>query len=247
MSSHPDHASCPVPGHASDSVVERRFRGRIMGVGTTSGVRIVVGMWDRSPFGPFTDVFLELSDGTSVLLAPDEIVAAYVSGTYRFDTVSVVDVHARRTARGLELSAGALEASIDVGGISPLGRILRIVPKPIARDPRWLAAIDPVARLLAPGSGTAGSAGNGRREYYGVTGAHDVTGVRGTWAGESLGDLRRSTRPWRSASPRCRRSRRSSTSRPPSANPSEPGRPGVGSVRVHVPTMHVSNDSCPIA
>lgn len=169
--------------------VERRFRGRIMGVGTTSGIRLVIGMWERSPFGSFTDVFVELPDGSSVLLAPDEIVAAYVSGTYRFDTVSIVDVSARRTATGLELSAGALRASIDVGTISPLGRVLRIVPKPIARDPRWLALIDPVARLVAPGSGTAGSAGHGRREYYGVTGAHDVTGVRGTWAGESLGAL----------------------------------------------------------
>lgn len=174
---------------SSPSTVERRFRGRIMGVGTTSGVRFVVGMWDQSPFGAFTDVFIELPDGSSVLLAPDEIVAAYVSGTYRFDTVSLVDVTARRTATGLELTAGALHASIDVGTISPLGRVLRIVPKPIARDPRWLALIDPVARLVAPGSGTAGSAGNGRREYYGVTGAHDVTGVRGTWAGEPLGSL----------------------------------------------------------
>lgn len=174
---------------SSPSTVERRFRGKILGVGTTSGVRIVVGMWERSPFGPFTDVFLELPDGSSVLLAPDEIVAAYVSGTYRFDTVSVVDVGARRTARGLDLDAGTLQASVDVGTISPLGRVLRIVPKPIARDPRWLAAIDPVARRLAPGSGTAGSAGNGRREYYGVTGAHDVTGVRGVWAGEPLGSL----------------------------------------------------------
>ncbi|WP_123681212.1 hypothetical protein [Curtobacterium sp. PhB115] len=171
------------------ALLERRFRGRIMGVGTTSGVRVVVGMWANSPFGAFTDVFLELPDGTSVLLAPDEIVAAYVSGTYRFDTVSVVDVRARRTAAGLELDAGALQVSVDVGAISPLGRVLRIVPKSIARDPRWLAVIDPVARLVAPGSGTAGSAGNGRREYYGVTGAHDVTGVRGTWAGEDLGDL----------------------------------------------------------
>ncbi|MFB9650282.1 hypothetical protein [Curtobacterium pusillum] len=171
------------------AALERRFRGRITGVGTTSGVRIVVGMWERSPFGAFADVFLELPDGTSVLLAPDEIVAAYVSGTYRFDTVSVVDVSARRTARGVELSAGPLRASIDVGTISPLGRVVRIVPKRIARDPRWLAAIDPVARLIAPGSGTAGSAGNGRREYYGVTGAHDVTGVQGTWAGEPLGSL----------------------------------------------------------
>ncbi len=160
-----------------------------MGVGTTSGVRLVIGMWEQSPFGAFTDVFVELPDGSSVLLAPDEIVAAYVSGTYRFDAVDVLPVHARRTASGLELDAGQLRATIDVGTISPLGRLLRVVPKPIARDPRWLRTINPIARLVAPGAGTAGSAGNGRREYYGVTGAHDVTGVRGTWAGEPLGDL----------------------------------------------------------
>ncbi len=146
-------------------------------------------MWERSPFGAFTDVFVELPDGSSVLLAPDEIVAAYVSGTYRFDAVEVVDVLARRTASGIELDAGPLRASVDVGTISPLGRVLRVVPKPIARDPRWLRAIDPIARLVAPGAGTAGTAGGGRREYYGVTGAHGVTGVRGTWAGEPLGSL----------------------------------------------------------
>lgn len=150
---------------------------------------MVIGVWEQSPFGAFTDVFVELPDGSSVLLAPDEIVAAYVSGTYRFDAVSVVDVSARRTARGIELNAGALRASIAVGAISPLGRVLRIVPKRVARDPRWLAAIDPVARIVAPGSATAGSAGNGRREYYGVTGAHDVTAVSGTWADEPLGSL----------------------------------------------------------
>ncbi|WIB25585.1 hypothetical protein [Curtobacterium sp. MCSS17_015] len=172
-----------------NETTERRFRGRILGAGSTSGVRFVVGMWESSPFGAFTDVFVELPDGSSVLLAPDEIVAAYVSGTYRFDAVSVVDISARRTARGLELDAGPLVTSVDVGTISPLGRVLRIVPKRIARDPRWLTVIDPVAKLVAPGSGTAGTAGGGRREYYGVTGAHDVVGLRGTWAGESLGEL----------------------------------------------------------
>ncbi len=168
---------------------ERRFRGRILGAGSTSGVRFVVGMWDDSPFGAFTDVFVELPDGSSVLLAPDELVAAYVSGTYRFDAVSVVDITARRTARGLELDAGPLVASVDVGAISLLGRALRVVPKSIARDWRWLTVIDPVARLVVPGAGTAGTAGNGRREYYGVTGAHAVTAVSGTWAGEPLGRL----------------------------------------------------------
>jgi hypothetical protein len=170
---------------------EQRFHGRILGAGTTSGVRVVVGMWRRSPFGEFTDVFVELPDGSSVLLAPDEVIAAYVSGTYRFDAVRVVDISARRTATGLELDAGPLVASFRVGSITPLGRLLRIVPRRVATDPRWLAAIDPVARVLVPGSATAGSAGGGKREYYGVTGAHAVLGARGTWAGEDLGMLDR--------------------------------------------------------
>jgi hypothetical protein len=170
---------------------EQRFRGRILGAGTTSGVRLVVGTWRSSPFGPFTDVFVELPDGQTVLLAPDEVVAAYVSGTYRFDAVRVVDVTARRTSTGLDVEAGPLVARFRVGSITPLGRLLRIVPRSVATHPAWLGAIDPVARVLVPGAATAGTAGGGRREYYGVTGAHAVLGVRGTWAGEDLGMLTR--------------------------------------------------------
>ncbi len=36
---------------------------------------------------------------------------------------------------------------------------------------------------------TRGSAGSGRREFYGATDLHLVTAVRGTWRGASLGDL----------------------------------------------------------
>ncbi|WP_066521454.1 hypothetical protein [Curtobacterium ammoniigenes] len=168
---------------------EQRFRGRILGAGTTSGVRIVVGLWESSPFGAFTDVFIEKPDDTSLLLAPDEVVAAYVSGTYRFDTVRVVDVHARRTASTLELDAGPLVASFRIGPITPLGRLLRVVPRRVATSPAWLAAIDPVARRIVPGAGTAGTAGGGRREYYGVTRSHAVLDVRGTWLGDDLGRL----------------------------------------------------------
>jgi hypothetical protein len=180
--------------------IERRFRGRILGVGTTSGIRLVVGMWDASPFGPFTDVFVERPDGTSLLLAPDDRIARYVSGTYRFDDVHVVDVHARRSidhgrsgnrdgVRVLDLAAGPLRARISVGRITALGRLLRIVPERVATSPTWLGAIDPLAQLLVPGAGPAGSAGNGRREYYGVTGARSVTAVSGSWGDEDLGSI----------------------------------------------------------
>ena len=47
-----------------------RFHGAIAGVGSTSGVRIVVGRWDESPLGTFADVMLAEPDGTRVLLAP---------------------------------------------------------------------------------------------------------------------------------------------------------------------------------
>ncbi|WIB35423.1 hypothetical protein [Curtobacterium sp. MCJR17_043] len=221
----------------SNETTERRFRGRILGAGSTSGVRFVVGMWESSPFGAFTDVFVELPDGSSVLLAPDEIVAAYVSGTYRFDAVSVVDISARRTARGLELDAGPLVASVDVGTISPLGRVLRIVPKRIARDPRWLTVIDPVAKLVAPGAGTAGTAG-GRpprvlRRHRGARRGGCPWHLGG---GSPSGSSRPWTRRCGSASRRCRGSRRWSTSRRPSASapdrcrPRRRGRSGVAGV-----------------
>jgi hypothetical protein len=162
-----------------------------MGVGTESGLRAVVGMWQESPLGTFTDVFLELPDGSSLLLAPDDRVAEYVSSTYRFDAVRVVPVTVRRTAAGVSLDAGPLRLEATIGRITVLGRLLRIVPRRLAVNPVWLAAINPVARLLVRGAGTAGTAGGGRREYYGVLGAHAVTAVRGTWEGRDLGPLTR--------------------------------------------------------
>jgi hypothetical protein len=177
---------------------DQRFRGRIMGVGTGSGLRAVVGMWRESPLGAFTDVFLELPDGSSLLLAPDDAVAEFVSSTYRFGETRVTSVRSSISAPPdagsslravIEVEAGPLRLRAEIGGITPLGRLLRVVPKRIAVDPLWLAAINPVARMLVPGAGTAGTAGAGRREYYGVHGAHAVVRVTGTWEGVDVGPL----------------------------------------------------------
>ena len=71
-----------------------RFHGEIAGVGSSSGVRVVVGHWRESPLGTFADVMLSEPDGTRVLLAPEDAVADFVSTTYRFDRVEIgpVDV-----------------------------------------------------------------------------------------------------------------------------------------------------------
>ena len=71
------------------------FTGRILGVGTTSGVRLVVGVWDTSPLGSFADVMVERADGHRVLLAPSQEVADFVTGTYTFDATRIEPVEVR--------------------------------------------------------------------------------------------------------------------------------------------------------
>lgn len=166
-----------------------RFTGRIVGVGTTSGVRLVVGMWQRSPFGTFADVMIEEPDGTRTLLAPSEEVAGLISGTYSFDRVDVLPVSANGRARVLYVRSPRLSLDLTIGRVSALGILLRFVPSPIARSWRWAALINPFARILVPGAQTAGSAGGGRREYYGVADARTVTALSGRFDGRDLGAL----------------------------------------------------------
>ena len=47
------------------------FGGHIAGLGTTSGVRMVIGMWSESPFGRFADVMVETADGQRTPAGPD--------------------------------------------------------------------------------------------------------------------------------------------------------------------------------
>ncbi len=165
------------------------FTGRIAGVGTTSGIRLVVGMWQRSPFGTFADVMVEEPDGTRTLLAPSAEVAELISSTYSFDRVDILPVTASGRARVLYVRSSRLSVDLAIGRVSPLGVLLRFIPAPIARSWRWAALINPFARILVPGAQTAGSAGGGRREYYGVNDARAVTALTGRFDGRDLGDL----------------------------------------------------------
>jgi len=158
------------------------FAGRIAGLGTTSGVRLVTGMWETTPFGPFADVMIEEPGGHRTLLAPTDEIADFIATTYTFDEVRVAQVTFRRTTAGVALSAPRLSLTFGVGNISPLGRLLRIVPPAFATNTTWL-------RVLVPGVRTAGSANAGRREFYGVTRARTITDAAGTWQDRDLGSL----------------------------------------------------------
>ena len=166
-----------------------RFDGHIAGMGTTSGTRIVVGHWTASPFGPVNDVMIESSDGHRLLLAGTEAVAAFVAATYRFDEVRVTPVHVRPAKNAWDVVADPLRLRFTVGPRDPLGLLLSAVPAGLARHRLWVSLVDLPARVLLAGVRTRGSAGNGRREWYGARDLRPITGLTATFAGRDLGRL----------------------------------------------------------
>lgn len=166
-----------------------RFRGSIAGLGSSSGVRVVVGSWAESPFGPFTDVMLAEPDGTRLLLAPTLDVAAFVADTYAFDDVQLVPVDASRDGPRARVTAGALDLRFTRGRRTPLGLALRSVPEPVAGSVWWSHVTDPLARALFRGVRTRGSTQGGRTETYAATDHHAITSMAGSWHGVDLGSL----------------------------------------------------------
>jgi hypothetical protein len=169
--------------------VRERFNGRIAGVGSTSGVRVVVGRWDDGPWGAFADLMVEDAAGHRVLVAPDERTREFVSATYTFDEVVIAPVTVRDTAAGWAVASGPLDLELELGAPTAAGRLLRLVPTRLATAPAWCALTDPVARVVLRGVRTRGTAGQSRREWYGATSARAVTRLRGMWRGEDLGAL----------------------------------------------------------
>ena len=165
------------------------FDGHIAGIGTASGLRAVVGIWQDSPFGSFADVMVQQPSGHRLLLAPDPEVAGFIAATYSFDEVQVVDVRASLAGQALTVDAGALAIRAVTGARTVLGTALRAVPRRLAVHPRWLAAVNPFAALAAPGARTYGTADSGRTEFYGVTDLHHVASAVVRWEGADGGAL----------------------------------------------------------
>ncbi|GAA1836407.1 hypothetical protein GCM10009836_13550 [Pseudonocardia ailaonensis] len=168
-----------------------RFEGWIAGLGTAAGTRVVVGRWPRSPLGAFTDVMVQRPDGHRLLLAPSPAVAEFVEATYSFDEVAIGPVGYVVRGDRRQVTAGPLECAFRIGGRAPLGWLLRGVPGPLATDPRWVTALDGVARRVLPGVRTVGTAGQGRREFYCARDLHRIVSAVVRWQGADQGGLTR--------------------------------------------------------
>lgn len=165
------------------------FDGHIAGIGTDSGLRAVVGLWQQSPFGSFADAMVELPSGHRILLAPTAEIGDFIAAVYNFDETRVLDVAAYCGATGLSVDAGPLRIRAAVGARTRLGSLVRLVPRPVAVHPQWLRAISPLAARISPGARTAGAAKDGRQEFYGVRDLHRIDSATVGWDGADAGSL----------------------------------------------------------
>jgi hypothetical protein len=165
------------------------FDGHIAGIGTGSGLRAVVGLWTRSPFGPFTDAMVQLPSGHRILLAPTVEAGDFISAVYNFDETRIVALASAQEAGQLVVDAGPLRIRARIGARTRLGAAVRLVPRTVAVHPRWLRAVSPVAARIVPGVRTSGAAKGDRREYYGVTDLHRIDSANVTWDGDDAGPL----------------------------------------------------------
>lgn len=166
-----------------------RFAGEIAGVGSTSGVRVVVGHWRDTPLGSFADAMVERRDGHRVLLAPSAEVRDFIAATYVFDEVRLEPCEVRESPGRREFRSTSLHLDLTLGGRTALGHLLRVVPARLGTAPAWCALTDPVARVVLRGVRTRGSAAGRRREWYGATDVHRVVRLDGALDGADLGDL----------------------------------------------------------
>ena len=165
------------------------FDGAIAGMGTSSGTRIVVGMWPLSPFGSVTDVMLERSDGHRILLAPTDELADFIRADYRVDEVRVAPVLRMRDGGTWMISSDDLALTFEVDGRSALGVLLLVMPRRLARSRWWARTVNPVAKA-ALGVRTRGRTTGGRREWYCAQDMQHIRSANARFDGVDLGELR---------------------------------------------------------
>ena len=124
-----------------------------------------------------------------MLLAPRPEVRDFIAATYSFDEIRLEPVEVTVAGPVWSFRSASLVADFTEGRRTALGAALRCVPGRVAASPAWCTVTDPIARVVMDGVRTRGTAGDGRREWYGATDARAVTGLSGAFDGTDLGAL----------------------------------------------------------
>ena len=137
------------------------FKGRVISSGFKTGDMVVIGDWNSSPNGAFTNLMWAKPNGTRVLITPSKELGDLVSSLYSFEEVIVSRMEIERTEKSIEVNCDLGSVSMQWG---------TTVPIPFSR-PRWVIANleAPFARLFF-GTKTHGTTRDGRKEWYHVRG-----------------------------------------------------------------------------
>ncbi|MGZ5326974.1 MAG: hypothetical protein ACXWFU_01310 [Actinomycetota bacterium] len=152
------------------------FDGHIVGASFASGDRLVAGRWRASPLGPFADVMWCRPDGTRILLAPAEVVAAFVTRHYPFDEVRIGGVRVERGGGAVSVDAGPIAMRLRPRRPGLASHLLRLRPRALRTKRAWIAFEDTILRpaagpIFGPNARvirTRGVTGDGSHERYAI-------------------------------------------------------------------------------
>ncbi len=165
-------------------MIETLF-GSITAVGFASGHRFVVGHWESSPIGPFTDVMWAGPEGWRILVA-SPTAAEFVTSVYPFEEVRSWEVGVETNVRQAIVRAGDLSLCYS------LSRWAILFPP----RPRWITATAEnwISRRLL-GVQTYGMSPTGAAEWYRTRSLRWVTSASASFNGTDLGPTSQVDRP----------------------------------------------------
>jgi len=155
------------------------FEGRITSCGFTSGDRLVLGHWKESPFGSFLDIMWAKSDGTKILIAPNQEIANYISSMYEFDIIKIEEIRIEESINQIKIETTDINCHFKwSGGISFMTK----------KRPLWfISSVEYLFGWLIFGTKTHGKTKNGKKEWYAVDRLSKLISARADINGEDLG------------------------------------------------------------
>ena len=165
-------------------MIETLF-GSITSVGFATGHRFVVGHWDSSPIGPFSDVMWADPKGRRVLVASPPA-AEFVMSIYPFEEVRSCEVGVEVDGRRAVVNAGDLTLCYSLSKwVAPFPPRPRRVT---ATAENWLSR-----RLL--GVSTYGTSPTGTTEWYRTRSLRWIVSASASLNGDDLGPMSQVDRP----------------------------------------------------
>ena len=161
-------------------MVREVFRGRIFSSSFERGDRVVIGAWDDSPLGGFTNIMWADPNGNRTLLSPSEIHAEYVSSLYSFEEIRIVPVDVKIDGKSISVKADDFSVYMSWGFRFPL---------PFPRPLWFISSVENFFAKTLFGTRTHGIANNGSEEWYSIRSISWLKGASAIVSGDNLGAM----------------------------------------------------------